>query len=105
MADLESRRERIIRLLSSTREPLDAQQIARELGLSPREARLIYEDLMHIARSLRNGPLTLYMVPPTCKSCGYVFKDLKRLRRPSRCPRCKSQRISPPRFLISAEKL
>lgn len=99
---MESRREKIIRLLSSAGEPLDAQQIAKELGLSPRDARLIYEDLIHIARSLRNGPLTLYMVPPMCKSCGYIFKNLRRPRKPSKCPRCRSQWISPPKFLIRA---
>jgi len=40
------------------------------------------------------------MVPPTCKTCGYVFKDLDRPKRPSRCPRCRSERISSPLFII-----
>ncbi|MEM4718310.1 MAG: transcriptional regulator, partial [Desulfurococcaceae archaeon] len=38
--------------------------------------------------------------PPTCRKCGFVFKDLKRPRKPSKCPSCKSEWITPPRFLI-----
>lgn len=99
-----SRRERIIEILSSTSEPLDVHQLARELGLDPREAGSLYEDLEHIARSLRNSGMALLMQPPVCRSCGYVFKDLKRLRRPSKCPRCRAERISPPRFIIRPER-
>jgi len=95
-----SRRERIIELLRSSREPMDVYQIARELGLEPSEAGSVYEDLEHVARSLRSSGMSLLMEPPTCRSCGYVFKDLKRLRKPSKCPRCKGERISPPRFII-----
>jgi len=95
-----SRRERIIELLALAEEPMDVGQIARGLGLDPSEAGSVYEDLEHVARSLRNSDLVLLMQPPTCKSCGYVFKDLKRLRKPSKCPRCRSERIYPPRFII-----
>lgn len=95
-----SRRERIIELLTATEEPMDVGEIARELGLDPREAASIYEDLEHIARSLKNSGFVLLVQPPTCKSCGYVFRDLKRLKKPSKCPRCRSERIYPPRFII-----
>jgi predicted Zn-ribbon and HTH transcriptional regulator len=95
-----SRRERIIELLTATEEPMDVGEIARELGLDPREAASIYEDLEHIARSLKNSGFVLLVQPPACKSCGYVFRDLKRLKKPSKCPRCRSERIYPPRFII-----
>ncbi len=95
-----SRRERIIELLTATEEPMDVGEIARELGLDPREAASIYEDLEHIAHSLKNSGFVLLVQPPTCKSCGYVFRDLKRLKKPSKCPRCRSERIYPPRFII-----
>jgi predicted Zn-ribbon and HTH transcriptional regulator len=95
-----SRRERIIELLTATEEPMDVGEIARGLGLDPREAASIYEDLEHIARSLKNSGFVLLVQPPTCKSCGYVFRDLKRLKKPSKCPRCRSERIYPPRFII-----
>ena len=97
-----SRRERIIELLSTTEVPLDVGQIAAALGIDARNARMLYEDLEHIARSLKGSGMTLLMVPPTCRACGYVFKDLEKPRRPSRCPRCRSERITTPRFIIRA---
>ncbi len=39
-------------------------------------------------------------MPATCKKCGYQFTDRERLKKPSRCPRCKSERIDPPRFYV-----
>ncbi len=98
-------RERIKHLLLESREPLSADEIARILGLGPRDKKLVYEALSHIAKTIRResgGHLQLYMIPPQCLRCGYVFRDLKKPRRPSRCPRCKSERISPPRFFISS---
>ncbi len=97
---MESRRERIIRVLMDADEPLDVFQIACILGLSPREAQSLYEDLRHVARTLKSRGLTLLMAPPACKTCGYVFKDLRKPRKPSKCPRCRSERISPPRFTV-----
>jgi len=96
-------RERIIELLISTEEPLDVRDIAAYLGLDPREADVIYDHLKHVAKTIRRssgGRLQLVMQPPYCLNCGYVFKDLDRPRKPSKCPKCKSQRIAPPRFKI-----
>jgi len=101
---LETRRERIIHILMEADEPLEAREIARMLGLEPGEVGIIYEDLGHIAKSIRNLGFDLYMQPPQCRACGYVFTRMKRLRRPSRCPECKSQRIAPPRFFVKRRK-
>lgn len=102
----ETVRERIIRVLMESRTPLTAREIAELVGLDPvRGEREVYEHLRHIAKTLRRrsgGKAVLYMIPPRCRSCGYVFTDLREPRRPSRCPRCKSQRIEPPRFYIEA---
>ncbi|MEM1509447.1 MAG: hypothetical protein QW291_07295 [Thermofilaceae archaeon] len=95
-----SRREQIIELLSLTAKPLDVKQIASALGIKPSEIKIIYEDLAHIARSLRGTSSILLMEPPSCLSCGYTFKDLNKPKRPSKCPKCKSERISNPRFII-----
>ncbi|RLG90644.1 MAG: transcriptional regulator [Thermoprotei archaeon] len=96
-------RERIMKLLMESREPLSVDEIAAILGLSPRDKHLVYDALTHIAKTIKRrsgGKLELVMIPPTCKKCGYVFKDLKKPRKPSRCPRCKSERINPPLFKI-----
>ncbi len=97
----ETLRKRIISLLMESRRPLTAREIAELLGLSPREERRIYEEIMHAAKSLaRQTNLRIYMVPPRCAKCGYVFTDLRKAKKPSRCPRCKSERIEPPAFYI-----
>jgi predicted Zn-ribbon and HTH transcriptional regulator len=96
-------REKIMKLLIETKNPLSVDDIIAYLGLTPRDKRLVYDALEHIAKTIRRrskGKLELVMIPPRCLKCGYVFKDLKKPRKPSRCPRCKSERISPPLFKI-----
>lgn len=100
---MSTRREKIVELLSAAREPMDVRQIAVALGADPREADSMYDDLAHVARSLRGSSRVLLMQPPTCRACGYVFRDLERPKRPSKCPKCRGERISPPRFIIVEE--
>lgn len=80
--------------------PLDVHQIALALGIERSDAQSLYEDLEHIAKSLRGKGRVLLMIPPTCKSCGYVFRDLSKPKRPSKCPKCRSERITNPQFII-----
>ncbi|ADV65164.1 transcriptional regulator [Desulfurococcus mucosus] len=99
----ETTRERIARLLREVERPLTVDEIISmlQLNATPRE---VYEDLLHLAKSIHaksGGSEVLLMEPPRCRKCGYVFKDLGRPRKPSRCPRCKSEWIEPPRFIIS----
>ncbi len=97
-------RERIVEVLEKSSRPLTAREIAVLVGLEPQQAEdLVYECISHIAKTLwrkSGGRRRVYMVPPRCKDCGYVFTSLDKPRRPSKCPRCKSQRIEPPRFYI-----
>ncbi|RLG79778.1 MAG: transcriptional regulator [Thermoprotei archaeon] len=104
----ETLREKIVDILIKAEEPLSVSQIASLLGLSSREERTIYTALTHIAKSVRRkskGKLQLVMIPPVCKKCGYVFKHLDKPRRPSKCPRCKSERIEEPKFKIIGENI
>ncbi|NPA98963.1 MAG: transcriptional regulator [Crenarchaeota archaeon] len=96
-------REKIIELLKNTESPLTVDEIIAVLGLSHRDRKLVYDAIMHAAKTVKrrsSGRLEIVMVPPYCIKCGYVFKDLKKPRKPSRCPRCRSERIAPPRFMI-----
>ena len=94
-------RERITLILTETKDPLTAEEIAILLreNLTTKE---IYEHLGHIAKSVRrNLPrYQLVMRPPYCKKCGYVFKDIRRPRKPSKCPRCTSTWIAGSAFII-----
>ncbi|RLE81312.1 MAG: transcriptional regulator [Thermoprotei archaeon] len=97
----ESRREKIIKVLSGTSRPLSVYEIAAAIGIyDPREAKTIYEDLRHIAKTIRRKGGVLYMDPPRCANCGYIFKNLTKPHKPSKCPKCKAERITPPRFII-----
>ncbi len=89
-------REEIIELLSCRE--LDAREISGHTGVSEKE---VVEHLAHVSRSLARKGLKLRVSPARCIECGYTFKDRSRPKRPGRCPRCRSERIEPPRFRVS----
>ena len=88
-------RERIAQVLR------DAQLTAREISstASVRE-HYVAEHLRHLEHSLIHGGEQLLTEAPHCIQCGFAFSQRERHGRPSRCPQCKSERISPPRFKI-----
>ncbi|BDB99179.1 transcriptional regulator [Saccharolobus caldissimus] len=90
-------REKIFLLLSYSDEPLSAREIMRRLDI--RKEKEVYEHLEHLAKSGKRKDYVLIMIPARCKSCGYVFRSEK-IKRPSKCPICKSEKIESPKFLI-----
>ena len=74
---------------------LDLREISQRFGIKEREA---LDHLEHIARSAHPGRLTIE--PALCRECGFSFKKRERLKPPGRCPLCKSESISPPRYKI-----
>jgi len=89
-------REEIINLLIETKDGLTAKEICNALALDPRREREIYEHMAAIAKIVKRKGLELLMAPPRCKNCGFEFEKPKA----SKCPKCKSERIEPARFLI-----
>ena len=88
-------RQRMIELLSGTR--LSAYQLAQMLGISERQ---VEDHLVHVVktiaragRAFHSGALHLSGVP-------FHFSDRRKLTRPSRCPRCRSESITAPRYGI-----
>ncbi len=75
---------------------LDLREISKLFGIKEKE---VLDHLQHIARSAH--PKKLTAEPASCKQCGFSFKKRTRLNTPGRCPVCKSESISPPRFRIS----
>ena len=101
--EFESLRERIIKLLRESREALSVDDILHYFGLRPSCRDEVYNHLSHIAKTVRQksrGSENLIMMPPKCKVCGYIFKDLDKPKKPSKCPKCRSERIEKPRFKI-----
>jgi predicted Zn-ribbon and HTH transcriptional regulator len=74
--------------------PRTVAELATRVSLEERE---VLDHLSHIERESRSM-LRFSIEPARCVACKFVFKKRDRLKRPSRCPVCKSERISPPRF-------
>jgi hypothetical protein len=94
-----TRRRRLRHLLLSTHEGLPLDEIERILDAS---RSTVIADLEHLRLSFRHQDATLLMVPPSCTTCGFVFR-LDAPKAPSRCPACKSRALSQPIFKAQAE--
>jgi predicted Zn-ribbon and HTH transcriptional regulator len=97
-------REKIYLILKNSPIPLTVEDIINMLGYSVREKRKVEEDIEHLALSLKsrsNGKERIAILPARCLNCGYTFKDNRKAKRPSKCPKCKSFRIEGPWFYIT----
>jgi len=88
-----TRREEIIKLLEERE--LSLQSIANKFCVDLKE---ILEDLEHVEKSIR--PKKLKRRHAECKNCGFVFKERSKIKKPSKCPRCKKEWIQPAVFRI-----
>jgi transcriptional regulator len=96
-----TRRQRIAELLAEGEWTFE--QLRRELEMP---VHLLEDDLHHVERSARGrgqgGAGRLHVEPPRCQACGFTFRDRaqRRFQSPSRCPQCRSERITPGRFRL-----
>ncbi len=97
-----TRRKSIQALLENSETPLTVQEICTRLDIKTRN--VVYEDLEHIARSVRSEGKRLIIKPARCGRCDYVFRGRRTIRRPSRCPKCKSEWLLPSSFIIRRRK-
>lgn len=89
-------RQRIIDLLTGTR--LSTHQLAHMLGIPERQ---VEDHLAHVVKTMSRDPTRRFILEPsTCPDCGFVFRNRTRLTRPSRCPVCRGEGITPPRYGI-----
>ena len=90
-------RQRIIEILTDT--PMTTEQLARKLGLPERQ---VEEHLVHVVKTVaRDRSRRFILDPSSCLDCGFMFRDRTKLTRPSRCPHCRSEGISSPRYHIA----
>jgi transcriptional regulator len=61
------------------------------------------DDLRHVERGLRRTGERLRTEPSRCRECGFTFHDRvpRHFHAPGRCPKCRGERISDPRFRIA----
>ncbi len=88
-----TRRGEITALLE--KEALSVQQLADRFQTIPPD---IIEDLEHIKKSIK--PKRLIVIPARCEDCGFMFKEREKIKRPSKCPKCRSERIFSPLFKV-----
>ncbi len=94
-------RQRIIELLTGTR--LSSHQLAQMLGLPERQ---VEDHLPHVVKSLaRDHSRRFVLEPSTCPDCNFVFRERTKLTRPSRCPRCRGEQITAPRYGIDVSAI
>ena len=78
--------------------PLSAKEISGLVRISEKE---VYAHLEHIKKSLHKRKDGAFVVTPArCRECGFEFKKRERLKKPSRCPVCKSELLDEPVFDI-----
>ncbi len=87
-------RQKLIQVLSEG--PFSARDLSVEIRLPIKE---IYEHLSHVRKSIR-PPRAFHIHPAECLSCGFVFRDRRRLSSPGRCPRCRGSHIQDAKFVI-----
>ena len=90
-------RQRIVQLITGT--PLSSFQLAQMVGIPERQ---VEDHLSHIVKTVsRDAARRFVLESSVCQHCGFEFKERSRLTRPSRCPRCRSESITAPRFGIA----
>jgi len=96
-ASSQTRRQELVEMLGDAE--LSFDELRRELGVA---VRLLEDDLRHVERSHHRGPQRLLTTPPSCDDCGFVFRGRapRRYHTPSRCPKCRGERILPARLRI-----
>ncbi|HEV8267636.1 MAG TPA: transcriptional regulator [Thermoanaerobaculia bacterium] len=84
------------------REALRAEEkTARDLSQLLRETeRVILDAIPHVERTVKASGGRLVVAPSECAGCGFVFDKRERVGKPSRCPKCRATRVTPPRFKV-----
>ena len=85
-----TRRQELLAILE--RGERSFEELRRETQARVRD---LDDDLAHLEKSLRHGPLRLVVVPAHCIACGFSFRKRERFSTPGRCPICHEERIAP----------
>ncbi len=77
--------------------PQSVRDLSAAVGIPEKE---VPTHLEHLRKSLRGSRKHLEIVPAACRNCGFAFGQRTRFERPGRCPICRGQSITLPRFRI-----
>lgn len=62
------------------------------IGMSEKE---VFQQLSQIQKGAK-----LEIEPAECLSCGFLFNERDRLKKPGKCPKCRKTQIAEPRFTM-----
>lgn len=92
-------RQRLMQLLTGRVQ--SSRDLAEHLAIPERQ---IEDHLRHIVQTVsRDRRRRFILYPSTCYGCGFLFRERTRLTRPSRCPHCRNEDISAPRYTIERQ--
>lgn len=77
--------------------PVSVKDLSARFGMSFNE---VVDHLDHIIQSAKQEGFKLVIDPALCEKCEYLFEDRSKLTKPSRCPKCKGERILHPTFYL-----
>ncbi len=81
--------------------PVSALELSGRIGVPEKD---IYEHLEHIRAMLHHTGRRLAIQPAECVKCGFLFQKRERLKKPGRCPVCRSESIHDPHYSLTQEK-
>jgi len=73
------------------------RDLSQQVGMPEKQ---VAAHLDHLDKSLRAVKQRLEAQPASCLNCEFAFQKRDKRTAPSRCPRCRSERIAPARFRI-----
>jgi predicted Zn-ribbon and HTH transcriptional regulator len=73
--------------------PLTLEEISRFIQEHPKD---VETHLQHLQKSVQ---YVFTILPAFCRKCEFKFRP--KIRKPSKCPKCNSIWIVPPRFIIT----
>jgi transcriptional regulator len=76
--------------------PLTVSEISRIVDQTGKDTT---DDLEHLLKSLKHMEYEALIEPAVCKKCGFEFSTDK-LRKPSKCPKCKGTWITEPQIQL-----
>lgn len=92
----ETVRQKISLLLEGN--TFSARDLSVEIGVSERD---VYEHLEHIQKTISKRGQSFVITPAVCRKCNFVFRKRDRLKKPGKCPVCRSESIQEPLFSVN----
>lgn len=89
--------ERQMMFNALVRELYSLRELKLKYKLTLQEAK---DEVEHIFKTAKTKGYSIKVVPAECSACKFIFENRKKVTAPSRCPKCKSERVLEPLFRL-----